>query len=202
MQRPESVQRQPSKEVTGETGDVERTINPQPPFDQYEEYLQLKKEKEQRLREQALQAQYQQRQQMQSQSQVLGSPYISYSSTAGQVLRRPPGHMQPFYHNDARFGYPYEDLGQSHGLPGQMSQNTVAAPNGHHFGPVAITGTARIIRGNVVDSGRPFVKAKNHNYEGEMIIHGDATVWDGDQTIETANTFWQQGRIAQSDRPR
>lgn len=118
------------------------------------------------------------------------SPHQEFSDGAGQVLQRPPMHMQPIHQNDSNYGFPYDNLGQAHGLPGQRQQPVVTQPNGHFYGAVDVRGNARVIRGNVLDSMRPNMRTRNHEYSGVMRIGENAKLWDGDQTEEAAKLFW------------
>lgn len=187
------IQRPPS--TTSSTEFIESMNDPPPPSEnaEYEEFLAWKREMHRRreVRAQASQSQQIQQQQLQN------SGNMSYSGPAGQMLPRQPGHMQPIYHSGNPYGFPYENLGHAHGLPGQRTQNMTQMRSGHCYGPVNIKGDARVMRGNVVDSARPMMKSKDHLY-AELSVEGKALLWDGDQTVETANTFWgfsQQGQI-------
>lgn len=87
----------------------------------------------------------------------------------------------------------YENLGQTHGLPGQHTQASNTRP-GHTYGKVTAKGNARIIRGNARDSTRPIMNERQHQYS-EAEVDGDADMFDGDVTTEQMREFYLRRQI-------
>lgn len=81
----------------------------------------------------------------------------------------------------------YEDAGQFYGQPGQKPQ-AYSRP-GHRYGNIIASGNSRVVRGNVIDSTRPNMVDRQHDY-GIGQTSDKARIVDGNITAEMMKGFW------------
>lgn len=154
------------------------------------EFAEFRIWKQQQLQREAREQQERQQQEQQQQQQQ------QWQQVQLRPQPQPPAVMPQFsqnmrpYRQDSGFVDGQYDLGQMHGLPGQRQVQSFAYRPGHSYGTVTAVGNARVVRGNVIDSGRGNAQwARQHEY-GQGQIGDQARMFDGDVTTDQMKDFW------------